>query len=73
MSEPGFWDNQEQAQVKINESNSLKAQFDVFHTIDAQQEELEMMYEMLKEEPDEELQADTEIELKKISKSDCGL
>ncbi|WP_408869006.1 peptide chain release factor 2 [Brochothrix campestris] len=68
MSEPGFWDNQEQAQVKINESNSLKAQFDVFHTIDAQQEELEMMYEMLKEEPDEELQADTEIELKKYQK-----
>ncbi|WP_237742432.1 peptide chain release factor 2 [Ligilactobacillus equi] len=53
MLEPTFWDNQEEAQKIINENNQLKAQFDTFHELEDAVEELDVLLEMLKEEPEE--------------------
>jgi peptide chain release factor 2 len=55
MSEPGFWDNNEKAQMVIQKSNELKAVYDTFHQLELQVEEVELLFEMYKEEPEEEI------------------
>ena len=56
MTEPGFWDDQNRAQKIIDDTNNLKATFDSFHTLSDALEENEVMFEMIQEEPDAELQ-----------------
>lgn len=56
MAYPGFWDDNEAAQVVINESNLLKNKFQAFNELADEQEELSVMLDMLQEEPDEELE-----------------
>lgn len=63
MAEPGFWDNQEKAQLVINDSNSLKEKVHAFHKMFAAYENLDLSFELIKEEPDAELQSDIEREL----------
>lgn len=58
MAEPGFWDDGEAAQEVINENNANKAAYDSFQTLASEVEELDMMCEMVAEEPDEELEAE---------------
>ncbi|SER61738.1 peptide chain release factor 2 [Isobaculum melis] len=58
MSEPGFWDDSEKAQGLINQANIVKEKYNQFMALANQQEELEMMLEMIREEPDAELQAE---------------
>ena len=55
MSEPGFWDDNEKAQMVIQKSNELKAVYDTFHQLELQVEEVELLFEMYKEEPEEEI------------------
>ena len=55
MSEPGFWDNNEKAQMVIQKSNELKAVYDTFHQLELQVEEVELLFEMYKEDPEEEI------------------
>lgn len=61
---PDFWNDQNGAQTVINEANGLKAIVNEFNELVETQENLEMTLELLKEEPDEELQEElgTEIE-----------
>ncbi len=68
MLEPGFWDNQENAQKVISESNALKASVGSFHELNDTQENLEMTLELLREEADEELQEELVSELKEFKK-----
>lgn len=63
MSMPDFWNDQEKAQAVINEANSLKEQVNEFHDLNETYENLEVAFELVKEEPDPELQADIEKEL----------
>lgn len=63
---PGFWDKQEEAQKVINESNGLKAVVNEFNDLFSTHENLEMTLELLREEPDEELQLELEKELKEF-------
>ncbi len=63
MLQPGFWDDQQQAQGVINESNALKDQVNEFHGLYEIYENLELTYELVKEEPDDELQAELEDEI----------
>lgn len=58
MSEPGFWDDSEKAQELINKANVVKEKYNQFMALATQQEELEIMLEMIREEPDAELQAE---------------
>ena len=55
MSEPGFWDDNEKAQMVIQKSNELKAVYDTFYQLELQVEEVELLFEMYKEDPEEEI------------------
>jgi peptide chain release factor 2 len=68
MSEPGFWDDQEKAQKIINEVNGLKDLVQTFEKHAAALEDLQVTYELVKEEKDEELLKELEEEVAKLSK-----
>nr|WP_246187649.1 peptide chain release factor 2 [Ornithinibacillus caprae] len=55
MTEPGFWDDQNAAQKVIDEANGLKGYVNTFDGISARLDDLEVSYELVKEENDEEL------------------
>ncbi|HCM90665.1 peptide chain release factor 2 [Vagococcus fluvialis] len=55
MSEPSFWDNSEKAQIVIDKSNQLKAQYETFNELESTLEELILMYEMILEEEDPDI------------------
>ncbi|KOS66769.1 peptide chain release factor 2 [Lysinibacillus contaminans] len=63
MLEPGFWDDQNGAQVVINEGNGLKAIVNEYKELVDTHENLDMTLELLREEPDEELQEELGNEL----------
>ncbi|MDO4597365.1 MAG: peptide chain release factor 2 [Ligilactobacillus agilis] len=61
MAQPGFWDDQESAQKLINQNNELKAKYDNFKELVKLVEDLEVLLEMVAEEPtDQELLAELE-------------
>ena len=64
MSEPGFWDDSQSAQVVIDKSNQLKAQYNTFDELNSGLEELVLMVEMLQEEMDEALFQELVIDVK---------
>lgn len=55
MANPGFWDDQAAAQKVINESNALKKYVESFEAMEENLEDLEVSYELVKEEADQEL------------------
>ncbi|WP_139177919.1 peptide chain release factor 2 [Oceanobacillus limi] len=55
MTEPGFWDDQNTAQKVIDEANGLKSYVNKFDEIAERIDDLEVNYELVKEENDEEL------------------
>ncbi|MBN6206866.1 peptide chain release factor 2 [Ralstonia pickettii] len=55
MANPSFWDDQAAAQKVINESNALKKYVESFEAIEENLEDLEVSYELVKEEADQEL------------------
>lgn len=63
MLHPDFWNDQQGAQTVISESNALKDQVNEFHALYETFENLEVSYELVKEESDAELQAELEEEL----------
>ncbi|USK33588.1 peptide chain release factor 2 [Bacillus sp. F19] len=67
MSHPNFWDNQNEAQTVINESNSLKEAVNQFNEMNETYENLEVTHELLKEEPDAELHAELENEVVELT------
>ncbi|MEC2071241.1 MULTISPECIES: peptide chain release factor 2 [Alkalihalophilus] len=66
MTAPDFWDDQEAAQTVINESNGLKEQVNVFLELEEKYENLEVSYELVKEEADEELEKELEAGVKEL-------
>jgi peptide chain release factor 2 len=67
MTEPGFWDDQRGAQAVINEANALKDMVGSFTDLNDTYENLELTYELVKEEYDEELKDELEQEVKGLS------
>lgn len=63
MLEPEFWNDQNGAQAIINESNGIKAVVNEYKELVDTQENLEMTLELLREEPDAELQEELSKEL----------
>nr|WP_245671935.1 peptide chain release factor 2 [Caryophanon latum] len=63
MLDPDFWNDQNAAQTVINEANALKSTVAEYTELTDVQENLEMTVELLREEPDEELQAELATEL----------
>lgn len=66
MTAPDFWDNQNAAQTVINETNALKEMVDQFHDLNESYENLQLTYDLVKEEEDEELQVELVSELKDL-------
>jgi peptide chain release factor 2 len=67
MLQPEFWNDQQKAQGIINESNALKDQVNEFKELFDEYENLELTYELVKEEDDEELRSDLETELVELT------
>ncbi|WAA13968.1 peptide chain release factor 2 [Fervidibacillus halotolerans] len=68
MADPNFWNDQEKAQSIINEANGLKDQVNEFKELSETYENLELTFELLKEEEDPDLQAEMESELEELTK-----
>ncbi len=69
MSMPDFWNDQNAAQTIINEANALKDQVVEFVNLNDSYENLELTYQLVKEEPDADLQAELDEEIQQLSKS----
>jgi peptide chain release factor 2 len=67
MLHPDFWNDQQAAQIVISEANALKDQVNEFSDLFETFENLEVSYELVKEESDAELQAELEEELIKLT------
>lgn len=66
MLMPDFWNDQQAAQVIINEANGIKAIVNEYTDLISTHENLEMTLELLKEEPDAELQEELGSELEEF-------
>lgn len=60
MAEPGFWNDQQGAQKIIDEVNGLKELVGDFEELQQAYEDLEVSYELVKEEDDKELRKELE-------------
>ncbi|WP_284643301.1 peptide chain release factor 2 [Paenibacillus silviterrae] len=58
MSAPDFWDDNEKAQKIIGESNAVKSVVDQFQALASEYDDLEVMQELMQEEPDESMAAE---------------
>ncbi len=67
MLHPEFWNDQQAAQTVISEANGLKDQVHEFYELNESFENLELTYELVKEENDEELRAELEEELQQLT------
>ncbi|WHY66334.1 peptide chain release factor 2 [Neobacillus sp. SuZ13] len=67
MLHPDFWNDQQAAQTVISEANGLKDQVNEFYDLNSSFENLELTYELVKEENDEELRAELEDELVQLT------
>jgi len=67
MLHPDFWNDQQAAQTVISEANALKDLVNEFADLFETFENLEVSYELVKEESDAELQAELEDELVKLT------
>ncbi|WHZ02351.1 peptide chain release factor 2 [Neobacillus sp. YX16] len=67
MLHPDFWNDQQAAQTVIGEANALKDQVNEFSDLFETFENLEVSYELVKEESDAELQTELEEELIKLT------
>lgn len=67
MADPSFWDDQAAAQKIIDETNGLKAKFDNFKVLSDAVDELEILAELLKEDPqDQEMKTELTEKLTKV-------
>ncbi|WP_445669963.1 peptide chain release factor 2 [Peribacillus sp. FSL H8-0477] len=68
MTHPDFWNDQQAAQGVINETNVLKEIVGELAELNDSYENLDLTFELVKEESDEELQAELEEEIMVLSK-----
>jgi peptide chain release factor 2 len=68
MIQPDFWDDHQKAQAIINEANGLKDLVNEYKDLSDTQENLDLTYELVKEENDAELKSELEAELEDFTK-----
>ncbi|WP_442857458.1 peptide chain release factor 2 [Bacillus sp. FJAT-44742] len=68
MTEPGFWDDPDKSKKVIDESNVLKETANGFKSLADKYENLEVTYELVKEEEDEGLYEELEEGVKELNK-----
>lgn len=67
MTHPDFWNDQQKAQGVINETNALKEQVDQLSELNDSYENLDLTYELVKEENDEDLMTELVEEITVLS------
>ncbi|PLT32596.1 peptide chain release factor 2 [Bacillus sp. V5-8f] len=67
MTDPDFWNDQQKAQTVISEANALKDQVNQLSELNETFENLDLTYELVKEESDAELQAELEEEITQLA------
>ncbi|GEL08016.1 peptide chain release factor 2 [Salisediminibacterium halotolerans] len=68
MATPSFWDDQTEAQKVIGETNALKEMTQTYRKLEEELENLEISFQLVEEEGDEELAAEMEAQLKTLIK-----
>ena len=68
MSQPNFWEDNDVAQTVINQVNLLKNNVNQYEKISQRLEDSLAMYEMIKEEADEELMVELDEEIESLIK-----
>ncbi|KAA6450806.1 peptide chain release factor 2 [Bacillus swezeyi] len=68
MADPDFWGDQQKAQTIISEANALKDYVNTYNNLSEAHEDLQMTHDLLKEDPDPDLQAELVNELKSLTK-----
>lgn len=63
MTAAGFWDDQKEAQKVIDETNAIKSSIESFEKMEGKLENLEVLYELVKEENDQDLYAELDGEV----------
>lgn len=58
MSQADFWNDNQSAQKVIDESNALKAQYDSFRSLEQQFDDVVILFDMLQEDADIEIEAE---------------
>lgn len=66
MADPTFWDNQEEAQKVIKEANEKKEVSNAIKDMSETIEEVNILIDMLRDENDEEIQAEIEANIAKL-------
>jgi len=69
MTEPGFWDDNKHAEKVIDETNRLKSYVNEFEDLEEQMDNLNVSYELVKEENDSELFQEMEEETEQLQKN----
>lgn len=67
MADPSFWDDAQEAQQLINANNANKEAFDKFNHLAESVEDLEVLLEMLQEEPDPEMEQELVESMEKLT------
>lgn len=67
MADPEFWNNQETAQKTIKEANEVKSIYQDFQSIEQSIEEIELLLEMYRDEPDEDIKSEMESNLAELT------
>ena len=67
MAEPNFWDDQSIAQTLINETNNMKEKSNKFKELQQKVEDVTVALDLLKEMPDESLEAELIADLEKLN------
>lgn len=67
MAEPNFWNDQQAAQTVINEANAYKDVVNQYNELSHLYENIEVTYELLKEENDVELKKELDAEVKAVT------
>ena len=58
MADPDFWNDANEAQKVIDENNANKAIYEKFNHLSENYDEIEVMFELLQEEPDSQLESE---------------
>ncbi|TDG71529.1 hypothetical protein C5L31_001746 [Secundilactobacillus malefermentans] len=69
MTEPHFWDDQRSAQGLIDETNDLKKKFDDFHKLTTDLDDVNVLLELLMDDPDDEMWTEFEEKLAKLQEN----
>lgn len=67
MTDPSFWDNQQKAQEVINEANALKEQVESYLSLQERYDDLDVSYQLVKEEPDADMEKELETGVRALS------